>query len=144
VTTRRAGFHWGVADAEALARIQPIVRPEEVRALGTAMVRIAAFWKLEPVEAATLLGVDAETWEALGEGRFPGPFTRESTIRASLLLGIFKALGSIFPGRLGRDWVRKPNAGEIFGGRSALDVMLEGGTPAILRVRRYLEAVAYG
>ena len=55
-------------------------------------------------------------------------------------MGIRKALRLLFkePAR-GYGWIKRGN--DVFGGVSALDVMLGGQITDIMRVRRYLDAV---
>jgi hypothetical protein len=54
-------------------------------------------------------------------------------------MGIHKALRLIFrdTARV-YDWIRLPNT--VFGGRTALEVMLGGELTDLMRVRRYLDA----
>lgn len=58
----------------------------------------------------------------------------------SLLLGIHKALRIIYTDAArGYRWVGAANT--VFGGKSALDIMLRGGIEDIRRIRSYLDAV---
>src|SRR4030095_14674854 len=57
------------------------------------------------------------------------------------ILGIFKALQILLPNeKSSDDWVKKPNAAPLFGGRSALDRMLSGNVGDLYEVRKYLDA----
>ncbi|MFT5724486.1 MAG: hypothetical protein ACI9JN_001605 [Bacteroidia bacterium] len=59
--------------------------------------------------------------------------------RCSYIMGIYKALGVLFPTRQQADaWPRKEN--EAFGGLSALDYMAKGSMVQLLETRRYLDA----
>ena len=60
--------------------------------------------------------------------------------RVSLLVGIFKALNVLYSEALADRWVHLPNTNRVFGGVSPLAYMLQGGLPAILTVRRLLDA----
>jgi hypothetical protein len=60
--------------------------------------------------------------------------------RVSLLVGIFKALHVLHVEALADRWVHLPNANPIFGGVSPLAYMTRGGIPAMLTVRRLLDA----
>lgn len=60
--------------------------------------------------------------------------------RVSLLIGIFKALNVLYSEALADRWVHLPNTNRVFGGVSPLAYMLQGGLPAILNVRRLLDA----
>jgi hypothetical protein len=60
--------------------------------------------------------------------------------RISYVLGIYKALHSLFVDRAQADsWVRRPNAAPMLGGQSALDRMLAGQVGGLCIVRQYLE-----
>jgi antitoxin Xre/MbcA/ParS-like protein len=60
--------------------------------------------------------------------------------RVSLLVGIFKALNVLYSEALADRWVHLPNTNRVFGGVTPLSYMLHGGLPAILNVRRLLDA----
>ena len=60
--------------------------------------------------------------------------------RISYLIGIFKALNILYPRKLADAWVRLPNTNRIFGGRTPLESMMQGGLPAMQMVRRLLDA----
>jgi len=66
--------------------------------------------------------------------------------RVGALVGIHVALMVIFSGDTARvqKWLLAPNQAPAMGGRSALVTMVEGGLPAMVRLRRYLEAEAAG
>ncbi len=112
-----------------------------------AALRIFAAWRIEDAAASTLLGgVGLSTlrrWRRdLDAGRdVKIDVRRDLTDRLSLILGIYKALQILFPSTAQADgWVRKANSNPIFGSRSALDVMLDGGMDDLYRVRRFLDA----
>ena len=60
--------------------------------------------------------------------------------RVSLVLGIFKALHILHAPALADEWIRLPNSNVVFGGRTPLEYMTRGGLPAMLTVRRLLDA----
>ena len=60
--------------------------------------------------------------------------------RVSLLIGIFKALNILYSERLADAWIQLPNENRIFGGATPLEYMARGGVPAMLTVRRLLDA----
>jgi hypothetical protein len=106
-----------------------------------AFFRIAAAWGLRNGEARRLLGDPPEStfykWKKLQDGA-PG---RDVIERISYLLGIFKALGMLFPDPTRADaWIRRPNDAAPFGGGSALDRMLSGNVADLYVVRSYLDA----
>ena len=65
--------------------------------------------------------------------------------RISYVLGIYRALQTLFPDEQAADeWVRRPNAASTFGGGSALDRMLSGQVADLYVVRQYLDAQTGG
>jgi hypothetical protein len=65
-------------------------------------------------------------------------------MRVSAIIGIFGGLQVIFGERVRDEWVRLANSGPIFGGKSPLEFMIEGGLEAMIAVRRYVDAKAAG
>lgn len=115
------------------------------REAGQALLRtffgIADAWKLSPREAMTLLGLRSRsTFHVWKEGR-AGPLSRDTVERLSYIFGIYKALQMLLPSAEAADeWIRKPNAAPLFGGRSALERLLSGNVADLYEVRRYLDA----
>lgn len=102
--------------------------------------RLADAWKLGPVEQATLLGVGRTTLYQWKQGK-AAPLDRHVLERLSYLFGIYAALQILLPvAERADEWVRKPNAAPLFGGRSALDRMLGGQVADLYVVRHYLDA----
>ena len=112
---------------------------EELHAMQRAVINLFARWELSDQQAAVLLGdVSVRTFQRWKQGQYgrPGP---DLAARLSNLLGIHKALRLLFRDHArGYGWIRRPNAD--FGGRSALDIMLQGHLTDLMRVRRYLDA----
>ena len=114
------------------------ITDQEAEAMFRAVVNLFRLWDVTDAEAATLLDMPVRTyarWKADG----PQRMGRDGKARLSNLMGIHKALRIIFrePQR-SYDWVRKPNV--LFGGKSALDIMLGGDLTDLMRVRRALDA----
>jgi hypothetical protein len=102
--------------------------------------RLADAWKLDIAEQTTLLGVSRTTLYQWKQGKV-GPLDRHVLERLSYLFGIYAALQILLPAAQQADeWVRKPNAAPLFGGRSALDRMLGGQVADLYVVRHYLDA----
>jgi hypothetical protein len=123
---------------------QPIVAPsssitdDEGGAMFRAAVNLFGLWKVTNKQAATLLDLPVRSYarqKVSGVARW----NRDLKARLSNLMGIHKAIRIVFrePQR-GYDWIRAPNT--VFGGRSALDVMLDGDLTDLMRVRRYLDS----
>ena len=102
--------------------------------------RLAEAWELSAAEQATLLGVGRTTLYQWKQGKV-GSLDRHQLERLSYLFGIYAALQILFPlARRANEWLRKPNAAPLFGGRSALDRMLGGQVADLYVVRHYLDA----
>jgi len=105
-----------------------------------AFFAIVARWKVRDEDARALLG-----------GVTNGPFYEmkrhpdrvldvDRLTRVSYLIGIFKALNILHGRALAEQWVHLPNRNPIFGGRTPLAFMIQGGLPALQTVRRLLDA----
>ena len=105
-----------------------------------AFFNIMARWKVRDEDARALLG-----------GVSNGPFYEmkrnpdrlldtDRLTRISALVGVFKALHILHSRRLADEWVRLSNTNQIFAGETPLAYMMRGGLPAILTVRRLLDA----
>ena len=112
---------------------------DEIHAMQRAVINLFDCWAVSDEQAAILLGGIAsrtyKRWKAGEYGRV-GP---DLSARLSNLMAMHKALRLLFKGaRRGYGWIKRPN--ETFGGRSALDIMLDGQLTDLMRVRRYLDA----
>jgi len=105
-----------------------------------AFFAIMARWQVRDDDARTLLG-----------GVTHGPFYEmkkhpervldaDRLLRISYLVGIFKALNMLYSEALADEWVRRPNTNVVFGGQTPLAYLTTGGLPAMLVVRRLLDA----
>lgn len=105
-----------------------------------AFFNIQARWKLRDEDARALLG-----------GVSNGPFYEmkrqpervldvDRLTRVSYLVGIFKALHVLHGEAIADAWVQLPNRHPLFGGRTPLAFMIQGGLPAMQTVRRLLDA----
>jgi hypothetical protein len=101
--------------------------------------RIAEAWDLKEQEQMRLLGLDTRsTFQAWKRGAVSA-IPKDALERISYVLGIYKGLQILLP-RTADDWVRKPNAAPLFGGRSALERMISGNVADLYEVRRYIDA----
>ena len=106
-----------------------------------AFFRISELWKLNSNQQMCLLGLANRSTLSNWKKRRDGLLSKDTLERISYLLGIFKALQILLPSPEAADaWVKKPNDGYLFGGRSALDYMLNGHVSDLYDVRRYLDA----
>jgi len=120
----------------------PAPSAEERAAIAKALVRIAEHWSLTNDEAAALAGVNVRTWSRMKDGSFRGNLNQDQMMRASLLVGLFKGLRLLFNGPLTYGWPKAANKG--FGGRTPVRMMIEGGIPAMVRVRNHIDALRGG
>ena len=121
----------------------PAVDLTSARAAGAALrtfFRLADAWQLSVAEQTTLLGVARTTLYQWKQGKV-GSLDRHLLERLSYLFGIYAALQILFPlAQRANEWLRKPNAAPVFGGRSALERMLGGQVGDLFVVRQYLDA----
>lgn len=110
----------------------------EAAAMFRAALNVFRLWGVTDDQAATLLDLPRRTFARWKAGEV-GRIGRDGKARLSNLMGIHKALRILFrEAPRGYAWIKASN--EIFGGRSALDVMLGGELTDLMRVRRYLDA----
>jgi hypothetical protein len=107
-----------------------------------AFLRIAEQWHLSEDERARLLGMSDDDFTEQSRAAMVGEKIElpvDLLLRISAILGTYGALRTIFQeSQRAASWIRAPN--EVFGGQSALDIMLSGELAGLMRVRRYLEA----
>lgn len=115
------------------------VTEQEARAMLRAVLNLFDKWDLRREEKLVLLGSPSErTFQRWRAGEI-GPLPADTVFRLGDLLGIHKALRYMFTdGAQLYGWVKRPN--RAFGGKSALDLMLQGAPADIIRVRAYLDA----
>jgi len=105
-----------------------------------AFFNIMARWQVKDQDARVLLG-----------GVTNGPYYElkrhpdrvldtDRLTRVSLLVGIFKALNILYSEALADAWVQRPNSNRLFAGTTPLAYMMRGGLPAMITVRRLLDA----
>lgn len=126
---------------------QAIVALNDPQRIGTvvkALVRVSEAWALTNAEAAALFDVPTATWSRMKSGTFKGNLDQDKMMRASLLIGIFKGLRLLFNGPLEKGWPKQPNSGPSFGGEAPVDKMIAGGIPAMMAVRRHIDALRGG
>jgi hypothetical protein len=106
---------------------------------------LAQRWGLGNSEAASLLGVSGSTWDRIKrDGRAAPALSQDQLTRISALTGIFKGLHLLFADAMADRWPRLPNEGPLFGRRTPIEAMVEGGIPSMIEVRRYVDAVRGG
>lgn len=109
-----------------------------------AYARIADAWSLKNEIAAELIGASERTWARMKKPGWAGRLSKDQTLRASALSGLYKSLHLFFSDALADRWVGLENSGPYFGGRPPLEIMRRGGLPAIMDTRDYVDALRGG
>ena len=105
-----------------------------------AFFNIMQRWSIRDVDARQLLGGIASSTFYDYKRNPRRVLDQDRLTRISYLVGIFKALHILHGEDLADRWIALPNRNRIFGGRSPLDYMLQGGAPAMQTIRRLLDA----
>lgn len=98
-------------------------------------------WRVSPERQVLILrcrdGITLDAWQ---RGDY-AEVSDDVLIRISYVLGIYKAHHTMFPDERNADgWVTAPNNAPLFAGRSAIELMVEGGVAGLVSVRSYLDA----
>lgn len=109
-----------------------------------AMKRVAEHWNLRGQEASSLLGVSPSTWDRMSAGKWESSLSQDQLTRVSAIVGVFKGLHLLFADSMADRWVRLRNKGPLFENHSPIEVMIEGGIPMMLDVRRHVDALRGG
>jgi len=104
------------------------------------VLRIVDAWGLGRDQAMALLGVDSTTvWSAWKKAPDDARLKLHSIERISNVLGIYRALHTLFGEESADAWVRTPNTGKLFGGAAPIERMT-GFVEHLVEVRRRLDA----
>jgi len=110
----------------------------------SAMKEIATHWHLRGHETAALLGVSPSTWDRMAAGKWEQSLSQDQLTRVSAVVGVFKGLHVLFADDMADLWARLRNRGPLFDNRTPVEAMIEGGIPAMLDVRRHVDALRGG
>jgi hypothetical protein len=124
--------------------VRPIDERDKIAAIVKGVVRTADAWGLSNAEAATLFDVPTATWSRMKAGAYKGVLDQDKVTRASLLIGLYKGLRLLFNGPLTYGWPKTTNAGPGFNGRTPVQIMSEGGIPAMMKMRQHIDALRGG
>lgn len=109
-----------------------------------ALVRLMAAWQVTKEQAAALVGVSPSTWDRIRQGRWQQTLTQDQFMRASALIGIYKALHLLFADDLADRWPTLRNKGPLFENLTPVESMIEGGIPQMIEVRAQVDALRGG
>lgn len=122
----------------------PAMRARMTPAAIKAAARIADSWGLATADICRLLGeISERQWYRMKKGG-AAPLGPDMLTRISALIGIFKGLRLLFSNPLADEWVTRPNRHFLFAGARPLDRMIDGGIPAMVRTRAYIDALRGG
>jgi hypothetical protein len=124
------------ADAADRKRLSP--------ACARAMRTIFRDWRVPRHQAAAVLGVSLYSWNRIQNDNWRGCFSQDQLTRASLTLGIYGSLHSVFDQVLANQWVSLANSGPLFRGKRPIEFMISEGILGMYSVRRHLESLAQG
>ena len=133
-----------LATAETQSAVTRGDGPDPIQVGLKAFRRLVAAWSLTNDEAARLLDVTDRTWGRMKREGWSGRVSQDQLLRLSALIGLYKGLHLYFSQPLADRWVKLANTGPLFHGASPLAFMVEGGLPAILRARAYVDALRGG
>src|SRR5262245_41262455 len=105
---------------------------------------LATAWRATGDEMASLLGVSPSTWDRIKSDAWGQSLSQDQLTRASAMIGVFKALHLLFADAMADRWVRLRNSGPLFGNRTPIETMIDGGIPTMIEVRRYVDALRGG
>ena len=106
-----------------------------------AFFKIAMRWGLGEAEQAAILGNPSPATLHFWQANEANAVDEPTLIRISNVLGIYKALNTLFSSPEQADsWMRSTNRASLFKGRSAIELILEGRLSDLRAVRRYLDA----
>ena len=126
-----------LADKHVQKRLSPTARKT--------FFKIIAAWKIRDEEAKQLLGgISNGAFYQLKGVQSKTVLDQDRLVRISLLLGIFKALNTLYSQKLADAWISLPNNNPMFAGESPLAYMVKGGQPAMMRVRQLLDSRRLG
>ncbi len=107
--------------------------------------RLAGVWALTEPEQLRLLGLRTPAQLASIRQKTVAELPEQTVERFAILLDIFRSINTLLPVHASADtWVRAPNKGVIFAGRSALELMLEQDLQGMHMVQIYLRSQLAG
>lgn len=134
--------HWEFGGAKW--RVMAI---EERRAVTPPALRvfrgISRAWRMDFRAEMRLLALPRPVWSRIARDSSEA-LTSKALRRIVFLAQVFEAINMMFPPERADAWMRAPNTAPMFGGRSAIELMIDSGPPAAIAVRQYLLSEIYG
>jgi uncharacterized protein (DUF2384 family) len=121
--------------------MQSLQKPVAGRVALEGFFHIMEKWSLDNQQARVLLGGISKT-TFYRYKKLPNIALRIDTLsRISYIMGIYKGLHTLFPEYdRANQWIKRPNGGTPFKGKSALDRMMQGKIDDLADIRRYVDA----
>ncbi len=105
------------------------------------VLNILDAWQVPAKDRPALLGCDQHMYDQWAEARKFESASSDTVMQLSYLLGIWKALQTLFPDQKAADtWIHRPNGAPEFGGHTPLAVMVQGELEGLRRVRQFLDS----
>jgi uncharacterized protein (DUF2384 family) len=118
----------------------PLTRSRLSPAAIETFFKIVEKWELKNDDAMALLGgVSSGKYYEMKKSH-KGELTQDQLTRVSLMIGIFKSLNILFSQKLANQWVSRPNSNPMFNNTPPLHVLIQGGMPGMMSVRRLLDS----
>ena len=103
--------------------------------------RIAEAWSLDDREQLRVLGISSLALLRAWRGGALTGFDGETLERISLMIGVFKAINTLFPDTVRADvWMRAPNKAPLLRGQSAVAFIVQGNLERLRALKAYLDA----
>jgi hypothetical protein len=136
LTSPGVGVTWERPADLSKREVQKRLSPAAVKGF----LRLCELWELRDEDARLLLGgiSNGAFYELKKKAR--GTLDQDRLTRVSLLTGIFKALNILYSKKLADCWMQLPNENPMFGGEAPLAYIIQGGVPAMLRLRQLLDS----
>ncbi len=130
------------------AALQTFADPADRRRLSATALKafeaLRQHWKLDDETARVLSGLDEAAWAETQQSDRVLVLSQDQLTRMSALIGLFKGLNLLFADSFAIEWPTTANAGPLFDGRTPVEVMVQGGIPAMLQVRGHVDALRGG
>ena len=122
-------------------RADPKVRKEMTGPAIRTFFKVAEAWSLNGDEQRALLGWPPESTFYKYKAGQTSTLSYDTLMRISLVLGIYKDLQILYPeAGLADRWIKLPNSNPLFGGQTALALVIKDGMDGLYQVRRLLDA----
>lgn len=118
----------------------PATRRQLSPAAVVACANIAERWGLTAATTCDLLGgISARTWERWRENPGNVALDQDQLTRASLLVGIHRALRTLYSDAFADAWPTLVDTHPLFDGRTPVAAMVRGGIPTMHATRQLLD-----